>query len=332
MATPSHTISTLNDAVVMSTFVFADLAGYTALTEAHGDERAADVAAAFCEELRALLGCYGAEEIKAVGDALIVRVADAGQALALGARIVGDFDARDRALGVRVGMHTGTAVRRGNDWFGSAVNVASRIADLAHAGEVIVSAATRDAAVSCALAGELRSRGRRSLKHIPQPMEVFALVLAREGVDGRHELPVDPVCRITVDPAVSDETIVWRGVEYHFCSSACAEAFHKTPTRYVRRPASRALVLVSDDAREDAAQRLARAYTKGRIDGGELEQRMESAWSARTQADLKAVTHDLPRQRRHAIQVWQLPIFPMILLVRVSRARIRRLRRRRASR
>lgn len=330
MATPSHMIPTLNDAVVTSTFVFADLAGYTALTEAHGDERAADVAAAFCDELRALLGDYGAEEIKAVGDALIVRVSDAGQALRLAARIVGDFAARDRALGVRVGMHTGTAVHRGDDWFGSAVNVASRIADLAHAGEVIVSAATRDAAASCALAGELRSRGQRSLKHVPQPMEVFALV--REGVDGRHELPVDPVCQITVDPAVSDETIVWRGVEYRFCSSVCAEAFRETPTRYVRRPASRALVLVSDEAREGAAQRLAHAYAKGRIDSGELEQRMESAWSARTRADLKAVTHDLPRRRRHAVPVWQLPIFPLILLVRVSRARIRRLRRRRASR
>ena len=331
MATPRHMIPTLNDAVVTSTFVFADLAGYTALTEAHGDERAADVAAAFCEELRALLGDYGAEEIKAVGDALIVRVPDAGQALALATRIVGDFDARDRALGVRVGMHTGTAVRRGDDWFGAAVNVASRIADLAHAGEVIVSAATRDAAASRALAGELRSRGQRSLKHVPEPMEVFALV--RAGVDDRHELPVDPVCRITVDPAASDETIVWRGVEYHFCSSVCAQAFRETPTRYVRRPASRALVLVSDEARENTAQRLARAYAKGRIDSGELEQRIESAWSARTRADLKAVTHYLPRRRRRGVPVWQLPIFPLILLVGVSRARIRRFREcRRASR
>ena len=88
---------------VTSTFVFADLAGYTALTEAHGDERAAEVAAAFCEELRALLGGYGAEEVKAVGDALIVRVPDTGQAVHLAARIVGDFGARERALGVPSG-------------------------------------------------------------------------------------------------------------------------------------------------------------------------------------------------------------------------------------
>ncbi len=285
-------IASVTDAAVTSTFVFADLAGYTALTEAHGDERAAEIAAAFCDELRALLGDYDAEEVKAVGDALIVRVSDAGQALALAARIAGDFGARDRALGVRVGMHTGTAVRRGDDWFGSAVNVASRIADLAHAGEVIVSAATRDAAASSALPGQLRSRGRRSLKHVPELVEVFALV--PEGVDGGRGL-------------------------------------REAPTHYVGRPSSRALVLVSDEARERAARRLARAYAKGRIDASELEQRMEGAWSARTRADLEAVTHDLPRRRR-AVPVWQLPIYPLVLLVRVGRARVRRLRRRRLER
>ncbi len=310
-----------------STFVFADLAGYTALTEAHGDERAADVAAAFCHQLRALLGEYDAEEVKAVGDALIIRVPDAGQALQLAARIVGDFGARDRALAVRVGMHTGTAVRRGDDWFGSAVNVASRIADLAHAGEVIVSAATREAAAASTLAGRLRSRGRRNLRHVPEPVEVFALV--PEAMEARPELPVDPVCRIAV--AASAEVVVWRGVEYHFCSGACADAFRRSPMRYLRRPGSRELALVSDQARESAARRLARAYARGRIDGGELEQRMEGAWSARTRADLQAVTHDLPRRRR-GVPVWQVPIMPLILLARAARARVRRVRRRRSGR
>ena len=117
-----------------------------------------------------------------------------------------------------------------------------------------------------------------------------------------------------------------------FCSSACAEAFRAAPTHYVSRPDSRALVLVSDEARESAARRLARAYAKGRIDGGELEQRLDGTWSARTRADLDAVTRDLPRRRRRGVPVWQLPIFPLVLLVRVARARIKRLRRRRLGR
>jgi len=71
-----------------------------------------------------------------------------------------------------------------------------------------------------------------------------------------------------------------------------------------------------------------------RIDGSELEQRNEGAWSARTRADLDAVTHDLPRPRRRRRQVpaWQLPIFPLIPLARAGRARIRRRKRRRLER
>jgi len=322
-------IAGVDDAAVTSTFVFADLAGYTALTEAHGDERAAEVAAAFCDELRARLGDYGAEEVKAVGDALIVRVPDAGQALLLAARIVGDFGPRDRALGVRVGMHTGTAIRRGDDWFGSAVNVASRIADLAYAGEVIVSATTRNGAASSSLLGQLHARGTRNLKHVREPVEIFALI--PEGRDSRVDLPVDPVCQITVDPVTSEETIVWRGVQYHFCSHACADSFRESPAHYTRQPGSRALALVSEDARERAARRLARAYAKGRIDGSELEQRMEGAWAARTRADLQGVTRDLPRGRRR-VPTWQLPIYPLVLLARVARARARKLRHRRGGR
>ncbi len=92
---------------------------------------------------------------------------------------------------------------------------------------------------------------------------------------------------------------------------------------------SRALMLVSDNARESASGRLARAYTAGRIDGGELERRIESAVSARTRADLDALTHDLPRRRRRSVPVWQLPIFPLVLLAHITRTRIRRLRHRR---
>lgn len=141
-----------------ATFVFADLAGYTALTEAHGDEHAADVAEAFCERMRALLSDYDAQEVKTVGDALLVRVPDADQAIHLAARLVSDSGVKDRSLGVRVGMHTGTAVQRGEDWFGTAVNVASRVADAARPGELLMTLATRELAQHAVLPGQVRAR------------------------------------------------------------------------------------------------------------------------------------------------------------------------------
>ena len=67
-------------------FLFADLSGYTALTEVHGDEEAADLVLAFADEVRAILPGYGAEQVKTIGDALMIRADDPERAVRLGDR------------------------------------------------------------------------------------------------------------------------------------------------------------------------------------------------------------------------------------------------------
>ena len=215
------------------TFLFADLAGYTALTEVHGDEEAATVAAEFSEWVRPLLPDYGAEEVKSIGDALLIRVDDPADALHLAARIVGDFGTRHRGLGVRVGMHTGTAVERQGDWFGSAVNLAVRVADAAGAGEALLSASTRDAVGGSVQEDQLRPRGSHTLKNVHEPVELFELAL--EGAGSAPRLPTDPVCLMNVDPEESLGPISHGGEDYWFCSEGCARAFEGDPHRYVRR-------------------------------------------------------------------------------------------------
>jgi class 3 adenylate cyclase len=58
------------------TFLFADLSGFTALTEAHGDEQAADLVGGFCVAVRQLLAAHQAQEVKTIGDALMLRTGD----------------------------------------------------------------------------------------------------------------------------------------------------------------------------------------------------------------------------------------------------------------
>lgn len=313
----------------MPTFVFADLAGYTALTEAHGDERAADAAAAFCRDTRALLPAYGAAEVKTIGDALLLTVEDAGQALELAARLVGDHGARHRSLGIRVGLHTGDAIHREGDWFGAAVNLASRVADLAYAGEVVFTAATRQAAIGVVGEGRVRSRGVRRVKNVREPVELF--VLAPEVPSGRV-LPIDPVCRMAIDPVLAGDESVYRGARVYFCSTGCGDAFRSSPERYWNRGSRRANTLVSDRARERAAGRLSRAYALGRLDPDELDRRSERVWSARVRADLAALTYDLPRRRRRRPPVYLWPFWPAVVLSRSARRRVGSARRtRRAS-
>jgi adenylate cyclase len=80
--------------------------------------------------------------------------------MALAAQAVEEIGARPDLLPVRIGVHTGPAVMRGCDWYGSAVNVAARLGDEAEPNEALVSAATRGAASG---AQSLRLQARREL-------------------------------------------------------------------------------------------------------------------------------------------------------------------------
>src|SRR4029453_14356216 len=95
-----------------ATFLFADLAGFTALTEAHGDQDAAELAAQFEARVDALLADHEAELVKSIGDAVMVRCSDPGLAIRLGVRIVDEVGRQHGFPSVRVGMHTGSAVER----------------------------------------------------------------------------------------------------------------------------------------------------------------------------------------------------------------------------
>jgi class 3 adenylate cyclase len=128
------------------TFVFADLAGYTALTERLGDEAAAFVAREFVTAMSAASRRYGAWHVKSLGDGVMIWAPDAVDAIALAEHAVGVVGSRPDLLPVRAGVHTGPAVMHGYDWYGSAVNVAARLAREARPGEALVSSDTLSAA------------------------------------------------------------------------------------------------------------------------------------------------------------------------------------------
>lgn len=212
------------------TFLFADLAGFTAMTEAHGDVAAADAVASFFGIVTRLLAEHEAEQVKTIGDAVMARVPDAAQAVRLGVQIVRDVSERHGALGVRVGLNTGAAIEREHDWYGATVNLASRVTGAAQPGEVLMTDATLAAAGEGIADYSVEDRGAVMLKNVAEPVAVHSLRLSDQR--GAVGLPVDPVCRMAVDPARSPETRAYRGVLYHFCSAECVRVFDSHPDRY----------------------------------------------------------------------------------------------------
>ena len=215
----------------MNTFVFADLAGFTALTEAHGDERAADLALEFCGEINRQLP-EDAEDLKMLGDACLLRVSDAAQAIELGLRLTGEVARCHGFPDVRVGMHTGSAAQRGADWFGSTVNIAARVSELAGPCDVLLTAATLEASGGCE--GVLfEDRGSRELRHVAAPIHLFS-ARTRDVARTTDRWVIDPVCRMRVDVDQASTSLAHGGATYFFCSAICAGSFARSPERFVR--------------------------------------------------------------------------------------------------
>lgn len=161
------------DATPQHTFLFADLVGFTAYTERVGDDAAADAAVAFQATAARLADGYDCDVVKSLGDAVMVHGASAARVVALALRIARELAQEAWCPPVRMGVHSGTAVRRGGDWYGSTVNVAARLADAAAAGEVLISLTTRDLLASSSPL-TIADRGARSFKNVGAPVGVFA--------------------------------------------------------------------------------------------------------------------------------------------------------------
>ncbi len=215
-------IAAYGSAPIEATFGFIDLAGFTALTEAHGDEDAADLATSFAELTRAALET-GDRLIKTIGDAVLVTSPGAASGVALVERLLNEAAADPRFPSLRVGLHHGKAVMRDGDVFGAAVNLAARVAAEAYAGEVLgteaVAAAARAAGIPVA---EL---GRVPLKNVRDSIHLYSLALML----GVTDTPVDPVCRLPIDRRGAAGRLRHQGREYWFCSLTCAAAFASNP-------------------------------------------------------------------------------------------------------
>jgi class 3 adenylate cyclase/YHS domain-containing protein len=204
-------------------FVFADLCGYTALTEAHGNQHAADVVERFLALATSTLG-PGASILERVGDEVVIVADDAAVAVAIALALRAAVAREPLFPLVRAAVHAGGVVERVGGYVGAALNITARVAALTAPGQIVC---TEPVARAAPLAGvAYRALGDARLKNIHTPVALFEVVAA--ATDVPH---IDPVCRmqVTADAA----SVTWQGRAYHFCSEACLAAFRAGPLEYV---------------------------------------------------------------------------------------------------
>lgn len=145
---------------------FADLAGYTRLTEEEGDEEAVSAVERFLEAVDLTLP-DDARVIKTIGDEVMVVGSDGG---ALTDWAVGFQALYDQRPLPRIGVHIGECVYRDGDYYGREVNLAARVSARAAGGEVIV---TRPVVEAAGGHLEFERIGAVRLKGFADPTELF---------------------------------------------------------------------------------------------------------------------------------------------------------------
>jgi adenylate cyclase len=123
---------------------FLDITGYTSLTQQRGDEAAANLAEQLARLVQRTSVRHGGRPVKWLGDGVMFHFPDPGPGVVAALEMV-EGVAEAGLPPAHVGLHAGPVIFQEGDYYGQTVNVASRIAEYARSGEVLVSQAVVDA-------------------------------------------------------------------------------------------------------------------------------------------------------------------------------------------
>jgi class 3 adenylate cyclase len=160
------------------TFMFTDIVGSTNLAEFLGNQQWERLLRWHDDKLRDLVAKNGGEIVNSTGDGFFAAFDSARQGIECARSIQRALDDHRRdsgfALSVRIGLHTAEANRRGDDYSGMGVHLASRVASLAGGGEIIATAETLGEA------GEQATSDAReaSLKGVTTPIGIATVTWA----------------------------------------------------------------------------------------------------------------------------------------------------------
>jgi len=153
---------------------FLDITGYTRLTQERGDAAAAELASSLARLVERTSMRYGGRPVKWLGDGVMFHFRDPGPGVVAALEMV--TGVADAGLPpAHVGLHAGPVIFQEGDYYGATVNVASRIAEYARPGEVLVSQEVVDAASEAAVA--FREIGPVELKGVGGAMRLHAASL-----------------------------------------------------------------------------------------------------------------------------------------------------------
>ena len=205
----------------------ADLSGYTALTEAHGNISAAKVVNRYTEIAKESL-YEGTRIIERVGDEILIAGTDAVGIIKTALKLVHKVETEPFFPTVHAGIHAGKVLEQEGHYFGSALNIASRVASHARGCQILCTNAVAE------MAGEMEdikyeAVGEVNFKNIFEPVALFEIITDCRKLEINV---VDPVCRMFIIPESASAQVTFKGNNYYFCSFECAKKFTNRPNLF----------------------------------------------------------------------------------------------------
>jgi adenylate cyclase len=127
------------------TILFSDIEGSTALNEQMGDRAWVKLLGRHDRLVQKCVKNHSGHVVKNQGDGYMIAFAQPAEAVRCGRDLQRALQRAPDGIRVRIGIHSGRSVRRGDDLFGRNVAMAARVAAQAEGGETLVSEAVRDA-------------------------------------------------------------------------------------------------------------------------------------------------------------------------------------------
>lgn len=175
----------------LNTILFADITGYTSIMH-ENEEKAMQYLQTFKTLLEKRVPEYQGHIVQYFGDACLLSFDSVTSGV--NCAIALQYEFLEVSIPIRIGMHLGEVVFKENNAFGDGVNIASRIESMGVPGSVLVSSAIRNQ-LKNKKEFNLKSMGSFEFKHVPEPIEVFALdherlsVPVKSDITGKFKTP-----------------------------------------------------------------------------------------------------------------------------------------------
>jgi class 3 adenylate cyclase len=151
--------------------VFADMSGFTQLTEERGDNLAVDYAAILSHLALRVTASHGGRLVKQLGDGVMLAFPGRGAAIKAALELRAAAAASTPLPPLHLGISSGPVIERDGDYFGRTVNLAARLSGIAGPGEIVIDATAAESLPPA----DAVPLGTVEVKGLPAPIPLFRL-------------------------------------------------------------------------------------------------------------------------------------------------------------